>query len=42
MIYVTARIDGIANANEDVYKLVDIINELNNKEKQRREKYGYT
>ena len=29
-------LDDISDANEDVYKLVDIINEINNKEKQRR------
>ena len=28
-------LDDISDANEDVYKLVDIINEINNKEKQR-------
>lgn len=36
------NVDGIENANEDVYKLVEIVNELNNKEKQRREKHGNT
>ena len=29
------NIDSIADANNDVYKLVDIVNELNNKEKQK-------
>lgn len=36
------NIDSIANANNDVYKLVDIVNELNNKEKQRRENHEFT
>ena len=35
-------IENISNANEDVYKLVDIVNELNNKEKQRRDTHGNT
>jgi hypothetical protein len=35
------NIDSIANANNDVYKLVDIVNELNNKEKQRRENHEF-